>query len=34
MDTYLTATFDQLYHEQLHQTNSRKFFPAPHDNVF
>lgn len=26
------ATFDQLYHEQLHQTNSRKLFPAPHDN--
>lgn len=32
MDAYLMDTFDQLFHEQLHQTNSRKLFSAPHDD--
>lgn len=34
MDAYLIFAFDQLYYEQPHQANSRKFFPAPNENIF
>lgn len=32
MNAYLMDIFDGLYHEPLHQANSRKIFSAPHDS--